>query len=78
MKENWRFRLLRSFFGVTSDYTKDVYEQMFFMNYVGNWSITELYNLPVGLRNWFVERTIKQKEEEHEALEKSTQKSNLR
>jgi len=41
------------------------------MNYTGNWSITELYNLPVGLRRWFVEKTIKQKEEEKEAIEKA-------
>ena len=61
---------MRSFFGLTPDYIKSVYEQMFFMNYVGNWSITELYNLPVGLRNWFVERTLEQKEAENEEIEK--------
>ena len=38
-------------------------------------TLTELYNLPVGLRNWFVERTIKQKESEREAIEKANQKS---
>ena len=76
--QEWRFRLLRSFFGLTSDYTKDVYEQMFFMNYIGNWSLTELYNLPVGLRKWFVERTIQQKETEREAIEKASQKSRSR
>ena len=47
---------------------------MFFMNYVGNWSLTELYNLPVGLRRWFVERTIKQKEDEQKAVEKARSK----
>ena len=66
---------MRTFFGLTSDYIKDVYEQMFFMNYTGNWTIAELYNLPVGLRKWFVERTIKQKEEEQEAREKAQNKS---
>lgn len=66
---------MRAFFGLTSDYIKDVYEQMFFMNYVGNWSITELYNLPVGLRKWFVERTIKQKEKEQEEIEKTRKKA---
>lgn len=62
---------MRTFFGLTSNYIKDVYEQMFFMNYTGNWSLTELYNLPVGLRRWFVEKTIKQKEDEIEAREKA-------
>lgn len=66
---------MRAFFGLTSDYIKDVYEQMFFMNYVGNWSITELYNLPVGLRKWFVEKTIKQKEKEQEEIEKTRKKA---
>tara|TARA_R100000734_G_C3311858_1_gene102767 strand:- start:1437 stop:1673 length:237 start_codon:yes stop_codon:yes gene_type:complete len=75
MSTKWRFRLLRSFFGLTSDYTKEIYEQMFFMNYTGNWSITELYNLPVGLRNWFIERTVKQKEKENKAMEKLSQKT---
>ncbi len=45
------------------------------MNYTGNWSITELYNLPVGLRNWFIERTVKQKEKENKAMEKLSQKT---
>ena len=65
---------MRTFFGLTSDYIKDVYEQMFFMNYTGNWSITELYNLPIGLRRWFIERTVKQKQDEQEAHEKAQQK----
>jgi len=66
---------MRSFFGLTSDYMQQVYEQMFFMNYAGNWSITELYNLPTGLRNWFIEKTIKQKESEIEAAEKRNNSS---
>lgn len=48
------------------------------MNYIGNWSITELYNLPVGLRKWFVQRTAKQKEDEKEAHEKAIKKTNRR
>jgi len=49
---------------------KDVYEQFFFMKYTGNWSLAELYSLPLGLRRWFVERTIKQKEAEQEEIDK--------
>jgi len=66
---------MRTFFGLTSDYIKDVYEQIFFMNYIGNWSIMELYSLPVGLRKWFVERTLKQKEAEQEQREKLQKKA---
>jgi hypothetical protein len=75
MLQKWGFRSMRAFFGLNSEYIEDVYEQMFFMNYTGNWSITELYSLPVGLRRWFVKRTIKQKDDEHEAYEKAQQKS---
>tara|TARA_R110000824_G_scaffold11622_10_gene50957 strand:+ start:3043 stop:3225 length:183 start_codon:yes stop_codon:yes gene_type:complete len=52
---------------------KNVYEQFFFMIYSSKWSFTELYNLPLGLRTWFVERTIKQKEAEQEAITEARQ-----
>ena len=39
---------------------------MFLMKYHGGWSFTELYNLPVALRNWFADRLIKQLKEESE------------
>jgi len=66
---------MRAFFGLTSDYIKNIYEQLFFMNYIGNWSITELYNLPIGLRGWFIERTIKQKEDEKKRVEDAQHKT---
>jgi hypothetical protein len=37
------------------------------MMYHGNWSLAEAYNLPVGLRKWFFERLVKQKEDEADA-----------
>jgi len=37
------------------------------MKYHGGWSFTEAYNLPVGLRTWFVERLVKQINDEVEA-----------
>jgi len=37
------------------------------MKYYSNWSLIELYNLPIGLRRWFFERLLKQKEKEAEA-----------
>ena len=33
--------------------------------------MTECYNLPVGLRGWFMKRLIKQKEDEKEAIEEA-------
>ena len=47
----------------------NVYEQFFFLKYSGGWSFAEAYNLPVGLRTWFVNRLIKQLEDEKEAIE---------
>ena len=45
---------------------ESVYEQFFYMKYYGAWSFIEAYNLPVGLRNWFVDRLSKQIKEESE------------
>ncbi len=72
MSRNWRFRLQRNFFGLTSEYIEDIYEQFFFLKYSGGWSFSEAYNLPVGLRKWFVDRLMKQLEAEKEAIEKAS------
>jgi len=49
-----------------------IYEQFFFLKYSGGWSFSEAYNLPVGLRKWFVGRLLKQLEAEKEAIEKAS------
>jgi hypothetical protein len=54
---------------------EDIYEQFFFLKYSGGWSFTEAYNLPVGLRTWFVERLIKQIEMENDAIKNSSNDS---
>jgi len=54
---------------------ENVYEQFFFLKYSGGWSLSEAYNLPVGLRLWFVNRLMKQLEAEKEAIEKANQGS---
>jgi len=51
---------------------ENVYEQFFFLKYSGGWSFTEAYNLPVGLRTWFVKRLIQQLEKEAEAVKSSS------
>ena len=60
-----------TFFGLTHDYIKNVYEQFFLLKYHGNWNLFEAYNLPVGLRKWFFERLVKQKEDEAKAQEEA-------
>ena len=72
MSRTWRFRFLRISFGLSDEYIENVYEQFFFLKYSGGWSFSEAYNLPVGLRKWFVERLLKQLEAEKEAIEKSS------
>tara|TARA_R100001082_G_C4277388_1_gene122377 strand:+ start:410 stop:640 length:231 start_codon:yes stop_codon:yes gene_type:complete len=51
---------------------ENVYEQFFFLKYSGGWSFSEAYNLPIGLRKWFVERLVKQIERENEEIEKAS------
>jgi len=48
---------------------ESVYEQFFFLKYSGGWSFSEAYNLPVGLRSWFVDRLMQQLEAEKNAIE---------
>jgi len=51
---------------------ESVYEQFFFLKYSGGWSFSEAYNLPIGLRDWFTKRLIRQIEMENEAASAST------
>jgi len=50
---------------------ENVYEQFFFLKYSGGWSFSEAYNLPVGLRKWFIERLIQQIQDENKAVEEA-------
>ena len=54
---------------------ENVYEQFFFLKYSGGWSFSEAYNLPIGLRKWFVERLVKQIEKENTAIEEASRGS---
>tara|TARA_R100000315_G_C5227610_1_gene138618 strand:+ start:808 stop:975 length:168 start_codon:yes stop_codon:yes gene_type:complete len=53
---------------------EQVYEQFFLLKHHGGWSFIEAYNLPVGLRNWFIKRLAKQFEDEKEQVEKARKK----
>ena len=46
---------------------KHVYEQFFLLKYHGGWSFIEAYNLPIKVRMWFLDRLVKQKEDEAKA-----------
>ena len=64
----------QTFFGLTDKYSESVYDQIFLLKYHGGWSFMELYNLPVGLRLWFLQRLQKQFKDEKKQLDKATKK----
>ena len=74
MNKSWRCPWGRTFFGLSDEYIEYVYEQFFILKHYGGWSLTELYSLPVGLRKWWLERTMKEYEKEKEAAEKATRR----
>ncbi len=65
---------MRTFFGLNDEYIEQVYEQFFILKHHGGWSLFELYNLPVGLRNWFFQRLLDEYEKEKKASEKARRK----
>jgi len=67
--------LERTFFGLTNKYQEALYEQFFLLKHFGGWSLIELYNLPVGLRLWFLKRLEKQFEQEKKEAEKANRRS---
>ena len=54
---------------------ESVYEAFFFLKMHGGWSFIEAYNLPVKLRNWFVERLSKHFRDQAEQMKKAKNKS---
>lgn len=68
------FHQERTFFGLTDEYMEGVYECFFTLKHYGGWSIAELYSLPIGLREWWLKRTIKEYEKENEANKKAMRK----
>jgi len=45
------------------------------LKYHGGWSFFETYNLPVNVRIWFLERLVKQKKDEAEAVNASNRRA---
>ena len=66
--------MAQGFFGLSDQYIKQVYEQFFLLKFHGGWSFIEAYNLPVGLRTWFIERLVKQFEDEKKQIDKAKRK----
>ena len=69
---------MRTFFGLDHEYSANVYEQMFALVFHGKLSLIEAYNLPVGLRAWFLKRLKNEFEEEKRRHEDSMRSSTRR
>ena len=66
-------RLRRTFFQLSDKYIeKKTYEELFLLTYHGKYSLREVYNLPIKLREWFLLRLSEQIKEEREEMEKSS------
>ena len=75
MNRRFQCQSRHSFFGLTSEYMENVYEQFFLLKYHGGWSFMAAYNLPVSLRTWFLERLSKQMTDEANANKKAMSKA---
>jgi len=47
-----------------------VHEQIFYLVQHGNWNYFDVYDLPITIRRWFVERLSKYFEERNKEAEK--------
>ena len=63
-------------FGLTPEYMEYVHEQMFYLILHGNWNYYDVYNLPVKVRAWFVQRLSKHFEDKNKEEEKAMRKLN--
>ena len=66
---------MRSFFGLNLNHIREIHKQFFYMKYYGGWSLFELYNLPIGLRNWYFEMLSTHKEEESSQFQEAANKN---
>jgi hypothetical protein len=60
-----------TFFGLNDNYIENVYEEMFLLKHYGGWSLFELYNLPISLRRWFLQRLNEEIERRNQQIEKA-------
>ena len=78
LRQRWRFRSQRSFFGLNDQYIANVYEEFFQLKYHGGWSFFEAYNLPIFIRRWFLDRLVSQIKNEADAQKKAMDQAKSR
>lgn len=70
-----RFPFAQTFFGLTPSHKGSyVLEELFQLVYNGKMSLADAQRLPVYQRRWFIQRLIKEYEEEKKANEKAMRK----
>jgi hypothetical protein len=65
----WRFRSILTFFGLTQEYKLEIHKGIFNMVSFGkgNWTWTELYTMPIFLRNFYLKMMVDAVEKEKNA-----------
>lgn len=65
-----------TFFGLTSEYKLDIHKVLFTLGYYSNGAFThsELYNMPVYLRTFYLQQLEQAKKEEADAMESASKK----
>ena len=69
------FPLQLNFFGLNDEYIKSVFDQILDLKYYAGFSIFESYNLPIGLRNYYIQKIVEKLEKEKESMEKNSNKN---
>jgi len=74
MRRRYTYQSRYGFFGLNDEYIEGLYEHFFYMKYYGGWGFVEAYNLPIKIRNWFLQRLIEEKQLENETVETEDKK----
>ena len=74
MEQNRRlqWKSLLSFFGLQPKHKKDIHEEIFQLIYYhkGGFTFNEVYNLPIHIRRFYIERLTKQYKDENTEIKK--------
>ena len=73
---HYRSRLGLAFFTLPPNYTKSLYEELFFLVFQGGGGFTfsDMYNLPLHIRRLYVNQLVEIKKKENEEINKSNSK----
>ena len=72
----WIFHWLSSFFGLTVDQKPDIHREIFTLAYnsQGGFTQSEIYDMPIYLRKFYLRELIAAKKKEEEAIKAAKSK----